>query len=583
MDNSNKAIARRINKELKIRGWKQTDLLKKIIKFKYPNISNSELYTLVIKSKGNFSTTLKGNNRSIPKDDLYIISKIFGVPLEYVWFGDEKKSGFIPNGARYAAYQDNDSEYNSYIANLKHEDDLQLHDEFGFNLFDYFGQFESINGYKYFLKNYRLYFDYVHYGQLMYINSEGHSQFCSSSDDKNTVSDNLLMTLIKHNDTKTFKSIYFDNCPLQRFDNRQVHYGEKKLFSDSFLEAILRNESFLDFTLTVREIELNSFNKYYDKGEKRRFIEPMFYEVLFFALEHEKEYKNQLMRMLHFVIEYSKSQYEFIKNYLKTQENEYGDVRIIEYAPRFLESRRKVPMGNVFIIKEKLSDNVLVDLIKEIEQITFNMTHIINKQEKSNDEIKISTPDNQLFIEISKVANERNANFIPRVLHLDKEFTHFQYYESLTINYDNNDHLQSVVEYLNKAQNLVTTKQNKVLVHGNLSGAVFMVENGKVVGLAGWQKCHYGSKFEDRAELLSNIDDYSFRGEFLEGYKTKFDIISQGFTQEEKVKLIDKTINLLAEKRNSVLENDCKNISTAYHLKERSSKIEFFKEFYLNK
>ncbi|MBQ6730836.1 MAG: hypothetical protein IJR08_02895 [Bacilli bacterium] len=589
MDNSNKAIARRINKELKIRGWSQTDLLRSIIKFKNPEISKSELYVEVNRRKGNFSTTLKGNNdRSIPKEDLYIISKIFVLPLEYIWFGDKKKEGFIPNGARYVAYQDNEIEYRSYIADLEYEDKIQYPDQSGFNLFDYFGQFESINGYKFFVKNYALQFDYSQYGELMYVNSEGYLQFCSSnhSEEKEySVSDNLIMVLAKHEDVRLFKTIFFDNCSLQRFDSDRASSRRKILFSDNFLETLLNNKQFFELILKVREVDVGDFSRYYDKGTKRFFVEPMLYETLDYALRHEEEHKEQLFEMLNFALEFSKKQYEFIKDYLKAHhdKDEHGDVHIDNYAPRFLRSSRNIPMGNVFRLTDKLADDSLNSLLKEIEQCTFNMTHIIKQQEKNNDEIKISTPDNPLFVEMCEKAREQKATFVPMVVHADKEFTYFQNYEATPINFDNREQLQFVINCLDKAQGLVTSKPNKVLVHGDLSNKVLMIENGKNTGIAGWQKCHYGNKFEDRATLLYNIDSYSFRDDYLKKYKELFNVISQDFNHEEKVKMVDKAINILTERRKSITVEGRDSLSRICWLKERASKLELFKELYLTK
>ena len=584
MDNSNKAIARRINKELKNRDWSQADLLRKIILFKNPNIDKRKLHAEGMKKKGNFSTSLKGKeDRSISKEDLYVIAKVFGLPLEYLWFGDEKKSGFVPKGARYAAYQDSDSEYRSYIADLDYEDRVQHPDELGFNLFDYFGQFDSINGYRFFEKNYSLFFDYSRYGRLMYVNSEGREQFCSTSENENLISDNLISTLVKYDDVKTFKKIYFDNSPLNRFNPDQPYHQNKSLFGDSFLETLLQNESFLDLTLKTKELELNALSKYCEKGQKRIFVEPMFYEALSYALQHEKQYEKQLFKMLRFALEFNKNQYEFVYGYLKTNNNEYGDVQINEYAPRFLRSSRNVAMGSVIRLRETVSNDELKKLLNEIEQYVFNMTHIINKQEKSNEEIKISTPDNSLFLELHRNAIEQNVDYVPFVVHSDKEFTYFKYYESMPINYESLNHLSRIVDCLDKVQKLVSPKTNNVLVHGNFDGPVLMIADGKVVGLAGWQKCRYGSKYEDRAELLSNIDAFSYRGEYLEKYKEIFDIISQDFSQEEKRKLIDKALDVLNEKMKTALEEEKDGVSTAYRFKERSSKLEFFKEIYLAK
>lgn len=584
MDNSNKAIAKRINKELRIRGWKQTDLLKKIITFQYPNYSKSQKYAELLVRKGNFSTALKPkSNRSITKEELYIISKILYLPLEYLWFGDEKKSDFIPSGARYVAFQDSESEYRTYIGSLEHEDMIQYDDEFGFNLFEYMGQYESINGFKLFAECYHLNFDYVNYHELAYVNGEGFKQFCCNEEKSKTLCANILSTLVKNKDKKTFKAIFFDNCSIRRFWDEYSHNKEKRLFNDDFLKTLLQNELFFELILFFNEIDLNCFDKRYGKGEKRIVVEPMIYEALSFALENEKEYENQLIKMLRFALEYNKAQFEFINNYFEENTNEYGDVRVNEYAPRSLISSRNIPMGNIFRIKEQSENNVINDLINKIEQLAFNMTHIKNPQEKTNEEIKVSTPDNSLFIEMHEKANEQKATFVPTVTYLNKEFTHFKYYESQIVNFENPKHIELIIDCLEKVQSLVTQKSNKVLVHGNLNGSIIMCSKGEIIGLAGWQKCHYGSKYEDRAEILTNIDIYAYGEEFLEKYNELFDIVAKGFNKEEKIKLIDTAIDLLNERRKAIRTEGKDNLSRAFSLKNRASRLEFYKEQYLDK
>ena len=110
-----------------------------------------------------------------------------------------------------------------------------------------------------------------------------------------------------------------------------------------------------------------------------------------------------------------------------------------------------------------------------------------------------------------------------------------------------------------------------------------MIENGKNTGIAGWQKCHYGNKFEDRATLLYNIDSYSFRDDYLKKYKELFNVISQDFNHEEKVKMVDKAINILTERRKSITVEGRDSLSRICWLKERASKLELFKELYLTK
>lgn len=583
MDNSNKAIAKRINKELRSRGWKQTDLLKKIITFQYPNYSKSEKYAELLARKGNFSTALKLNsNRSITKEELYIISKVLYVPLEYLWFGDEKKSGFIPSGARYVAFQDNESEYRTYIGSLEYEDMIQHQDEFGFNLFEYMGQYESINGFKLFAEYYNLNFDYVNYHELSYINGEGFRQYCSNEERSKILCANILSTLAKYKDKKTFKAIFFDNCSVKRFWDEYSYNRDKKYFNDDFLKMLLQNDLFFDLILIAKPIELNCFDKRYEKGQKRIFVEPILYEALSFALENEKEYENQLIKMLHFALEYNKAQFEFLKDYFKENSNEYGDVRINEYAPRSLISSRNIPMGNIFRIKEQTENNVINDLINKIEQLAFNMTHIKNPQEKNNEEIIVSTPDNSLFIEMHEKANEQKAKFVPTVTYLNKEFTHFKYYESQKVNFENPKHIELIIDCLEKAQGLVMQKSNKVLVHGNLNGSIIMCSKQEIIGLAGWQKCHYGSKYEDRAEILANIDIYAYGEEFLEKYNELFDIVTKGFNKEEKIKLIDIAIDLLNERRKAIHAEGKDDLSRAFSLKNRASRLEFYKEQYLD-
>ena len=583
MENSNKAIAKRINNELRIRGWSQSDLLRKIIKYKNPQIGE-KLYAELNKKKGNFSTTLKGNDdRSFSKEDLYVISKIFEVPFEYIWFGENKKSEFKPSGPRYAAYQDNENEYRAYVASLEYEDRVQYPDEFGFNLFDYLGQFNSINGYKFFINNYRLHFDYLQYGELAYINSDGYLQLCSTHDRGKVISDNLIMVLSERKEAKTFKEVYFDNCSIKRFNSDYFNRLSKELFSEYFLETLLQNESFLDLVLKTKELELNALDKRYEKGEKRVFVEPMLFNALSYALEHENDYKDQLLKMLSFALSYNKHQYEFIKDYLKNHKEEYSDIQVNRYAPRFLVSARYVPMGNVFRSLGSASDKDIDGMLREIEQYAFNMTHIFNEQEKNKEEIKISTPDNELFAELNKNAKEQNIGFIPAVVHSDKEFTYFRYYNSSTINYESVEHLQFIIDCLKQAQSLVAPKANKVLVHGNLIGAVLMNEDGKMSGVAGWHKCHYGSKYDDCAYLLSRIDMYIYGDDYLKKFNTLFQVISKGFDPDEKVKLVDKAISLLNEERKAAIKEESNNHSTSFGLKQRVAKLEYFRELYLEK
>lgn len=588
MDSSNKSIARRINKELKIRGWKQKELLRRIIRYKNPGFSDGEIYLEELAKKGNFSTALKGNsNRAIPKEDLYIISKEFGLPLEYIWFGDEKKSGFVPKGIRYTAYQDSDDEYRNFIGGLEFEYKINNTDEFGFNLFDYFGQYESINGYRYFTKNFNLHFDYVQSRQLCIIDSEGNTEYTSYSYEEDQYSYGLLETLVKYKDVKTFKAIYFDNCSDTRFNPSMYSHNNKRLFNDDFLETLLNNDDFLDLVLNTKTVYLNSFAKRYGKEEKRSFIEPMFYEALMYAADHESEYSAQLEKMLRFALRYNKEQYEFIKEYLrKNSESEYGDVQIEVYSPRFLRSSRYIPMGNVVRVVKTSNNKVINDLIGEIEQYAFNMTHIINEQEKSHGEIKISTPNNPLFLELHNNAIEQKADFIPFMSHSNKEFTLFSYYDSMNIHTTNLDELKFVLNILDESQKLVQKKDGKVLVHGNLGGKVLMMTQEKLIGLAEWQKCHYGDKYEDRAVLLSNYDSYySYDGKYLDEYQKIFDVISQGFDKEEQATLLKRAIEILEKKKEDALKNedDEKHLIKACRFKEQASKLELFKEIHLSK
>lgn len=587
MDDSNKAIAKRINKELRIRGWNQITLLRKIIRFKNPDISISEVYREATAKKGNFSTALKGTDkRPISKEDLYVISKIFAIPFEYLWLGEEKKSGFIPTGARYAAYQDNDNEYRTYISNLEYEDRFLYGDETGNSLFDYFAEFDSINGYRFFVNNYDLHFDYVHYGRLVYVNSDGHEQFCSS-DENNLMSDNLISTLIKYKDIKTFKSIYFDSCSLERFNSNLLYDRHKKLFGDDFLSQLIENESFLEFVLKTKTVELSKLDKHYDSNEKRTFVEPMFYEALEYAMNHQKESKNALLKLLKFALEYNKSQYEFIKEYVNLHKNDnfgYHDVSVDNYNPRFLRSYMNWTMGNIIRINGMAEDPDIDELVREVEQYAFNMTHIVNDQERNNEGIKISTPDNPLFLELHNNALEKNANFVPIKIHSNKEFTYFQYYDSVAISFGNTEHLTLLLDYLDKAQELVSKKDGKILVHGNIGGAKFMTVNGEIIGLANWQQCHYGDKYEDRAEALAKLNDYfGFGGKYLNKYKEIFDVVSKGFTKEEQITLIDRAIELLDKERKSLSKDEYNYLEKVCLFKERSSRLELFKEQYLEK
>ena len=167
MDNSNKAIAKRINKELENQGLSKIKLFRKILKFKNPQLNDKEIYALANKEKGNFFTALKGDNeRGITKEFLYIISKVLKLPLEYIWFGEDKKGRFIPSGPRYVAYQDTDGAYRSFVSDYDSTLGILHTQEEGFNIFDYLGQYDSINGYRFFKDNFDLHFDYYQFNEF---------------------------------------------------------------------------------------------------------------------------------------------------------------------------------------------------------------------------------------------------------------------------------------------------------------------------------------------------------------------------------------------------------------------------------
>ena len=585
MDDSNKSIARRINNEINLRrGYKPTDLLRDIIKFENPNISKSDLYKEVLRRKGNFSTALKGNEkRSISKKELYAISKIFGVSLEYLVFGEKRKGSFIPMGARYVAFQDNEDDYSAYIANLEYEDRIQYGDEFGRNLFDYLGENESINGYKFFFKKYKLHFDYKYPAQLIYVNSDSHEQPCSMNNDNKKYSDNLIKTLAKHNEVVLFRKIYFDNSSLERFNGCWGAYHNKMIFGDIFLDTLLQNDSFLELTLNTKEININSLEGYRNYDGKRRYVEPMFYEALIYALKHESDYEKQLIKMLNYALEYNKSQYVFVKSYLEMSDFDKRDVSVDISAPRILVSDRGIPMGNIFRMSERTSNEEINTLLNEIDQCAFNITHIINKQEKSDDKIKIANPDNPLFEKLHKNAFERNVSIVPTIVCSDKEFTYFRSYNPSVINFDNTEQLQLVIDYLNQAQKLVDSEPNKVLVHGDLGGPVIMKEDNNIVGLAGWQKCHYGNKYEDRAELLSLIDVRQYGLDRLRVWEQFFEVVSDGFNEEEKIKLLDKSLGLVNEKSKKIIKHGDIGSYELESLMDRFASLQLLKQVYLEK
>ena len=83
------------------------------------------------------------------------------------------------------------------------------------------------------------------------------------------------------------------------------------------------------------------------------------------------------------------------------------------------------------------------------------------------------------------------------------------------------------------------------------------------------------SLYSKENKKFKRIDPYPFRNGEL------FDILSQGFDQAEKVKLIDRAIDILTEKRKSIVKEGRDSLYRICSLKERASKLELFKELYL--
>ena len=70
---------------------------------------------------------------------------------------------------------------------------------------------------------------------------------------------------------------------------------------------------------------------------------------------------------------------------------------------------------------------------------------------------------------------------------------------------------------------------------------------------------------------------------YLTKYKEIFDIVSNGFTEEEQVILIDKAIKILNKQRKQISKDEHNYLDKVARSKELSSRLELFKEQYLEK
>ena len=76
---------------------------------------------------------------------------------------------------------------------------------------------------------------------------------------------------------------------------------------------------------------------------------------------------------------------------------------------------------------------------------------------------------------------------------------------------------------------------------------------------------------------------YSSYNKPLQSLISIFDVIAQGFSNEDKIKLLDKTISALNEKIQKLLSDNDEDLLKAYNLNERLSKLELLKKLLIRK
>lgn len=378
----------------KIQG--QTDLLCRIFKYNMKATlkdQNIKAYDWAQKQKANFSKMVN-EGRKFPVDYLIGIEHVLNTSGDYLYMGSDEKSGFIPRGLRYTAYNDDPVGYISLMGESQDEREGEVvtsFDEYGNSLVDYIIKFKSINGIRFLVENYGYKYNpmYHHFAAKDNFHFYVH----------NNNAPMLIAKMIADNSDSDLFFAMFDEG-LELLNN--YFKNENDIFnSPEFVSLILENDKLFDAALhkVNYSIEFINQRKHGFAFDNNYFINPIISNLLNAAISdglyclktgEKSNYFLKAERIARYALKHNIEQVEFIS--ANMDDLRYG-IKVDEENYLDAGSYR---IGNLVIYEKEISSDLpegLQDVLKKLSKFKDIIKELPKKVMKQKNNIGNSIDD----------------------------------------------------------------------------------------------------------------------------------------------------------------------------------------------
>ena len=368
-------------KALDLKGFKQTDLLIKILE----KCGEKNYYEKVNSEKSNFTNMIKGK-RPFKVEYVRAIEELLELRFSDLYKEEEYIPRFYENkGIRYAAATDKIEEYERVIKEINNV--FIKNDEYGKSIFDYICEYNSKNG-----------LDYL-FNKLNLHCTPNRAIIVVNGEETNIYEDSILkiVKMICQNN----KSDYFNMLFPPNFRMGYRYLNSYLFHNDNFYKYILSSDSVINELLKLHDTTLDALN-----GTEKNYPDytyKVYHPILIRLLEYALTNSNQYMNQLNIILDAGIKNNEIVIMNLRKNHNYKYSIDEYNITNKFVIYGYIL---NVDLDKYSIKD---IDLINKIKELNSSAKKVEIKPSSKDIDFKNAISPNELFNAIYEKTNIKNS------------------------------------------------------------------------------------------------------------------------------------------------------------------------------
>lgn len=322
----------------------------------------NEIYKFVENERSNFSKMMTGK-RPLKYEFIIPLEKVFGVTLAKLLYDDrydvqvEKENVPYPKSFRYYAYMDDPKLYSELesLTDTNGRPIILTSDEYGKFFLDYVHEYNAINALKYLSVHRKLRTDKFGREEFVIDDDDANWLFVSN---RNHIE--IAKMIIRSGDAKMFLKTFndLDNLALYPWSQENGWFNR-----DDFAYEVLENKDIFGAMFIEKDYEIKKLNNHLASNPpmKNAHYCNLFLNILLEkALKHPDKYKQQIMQIIKYGIQFNKKTDESVKDKF---EHFYSRYRWILYGDN-------LACGSLIVKPvERVGDAEIDALLKELPMV----------------------------------------------------------------------------------------------------------------------------------------------------------------------------------------------------------------------